>query len=463
MSDILGSKLFNGVDTAWLMNKLKVDDGKLILYNRENPEFSSSVDVEDLAMPDDRGETRDRVYYASNYITPTQAGSDCTTPFQNLIQMVYEDGGGVIKLDGRIYKVRALYILPGVYIDGCGWGNSIIERILETEPGKSYEENTDDSSSGYGFITIPTSASSFGLSNLTLSGNCTHNLDTVEGIDYVETTDNYRVHGLFVEDCDSDVSYTNETEPVIDTDTLYSRPSIPTENECRTFKYGKIENVAIIGFSGCGVYIGMYNFNLSFNNVQVQYNIEDGIYNLSKGNYFNNLFVEFNGKYGIYNDGQGNKWNGIKCFWNGMRDHNAFGFYSNASKNQINMIEISDNWCNGVGIRGDNVIMNNALIDTNGYRSRYSTEGKSMTPRDCALLVIDGCEKGIFQATLTTHRSTVTARIPMEVTNNARYNSIDVTQEYNVAYNKSQINGSAMTSNIINATLSDNIVRYIQS
>ena len=60
------------------------------------------------------------------------------------------------------------------------------------------------------------------------------------------------------------------------------------------------------------------------------------------------------------------------------------------------------------------------------------------------------------------YRNDYAPRIPLETTN-SRYNIIDITQESNVAQEKSNISGTEITDNITNETIFDNIVRYLQS
>jgi hypothetical protein len=85
-----------------------------------------------------------------------------------------------------------------------------------------------------------------------------------------------------------------------------------------------------------------------------------------------------------------------------------------------------------------------------------------MIPQDTTLIYMNSCQKCIIQASISNYRNDYAPRIPLEATN-SRYNIIDITQESNVAQEKSNISGTEITDNITNETIFDNIVRYLQS
>ena len=116
MANVKATTMSDGTNTAYFLNAIKVESDMLILYNEENELMNSTVDLRDLRTQSDgeeisvSGDGRQKVYYANNRITEILANSNCTEAFNKLILDVYNNGGGVIKLDGLVYTVSAIYL-----------------------------------------------------------------------------------------------------------------------------------------------------------------------------------------------------------------------------------------------------------------------------------------------------------------------------------------------------------------
>ena len=157
MANVKATTMSDGTNTAYFLNTFKVDDDMLILCNEENELINTTVDLRLLRTQSDGEETsvsgdgRQKVYYANNHITESMANNNCTSAFNTLILDVYNNGGGVIKLDGIVYVVSAIYLLPGVYIEGAGMGNTIIKRLEGTQLGGDF---TDRNDIGRGFVNV---------------------------------------------------------------------------------------------------------------------------------------------------------------------------------------------------------------------------------------------------------------------------------------------------------------------
>lgn len=467
MANVKATNMSDGTNTAYFLNALKVDDDMLILYNEENELINSTVDLRDLRTQSDGEETsvsgdgRQKVYYANDHITEITANSNCTSAFNKLINDVYNNGGGVIKLDGIVYTVSAIYLLPGVYIEGAGMGNTIIKRLEGTQLGGDF---TDINNIGHGFVNVKKDSCNIGLRNLTLHGNCINNPDSENMVNYIDFTPGEAViHGLAFQDCENENS-SNNGAFIIDNLELCNDPGsiIITGAEERVRKYASIENVAIIGFSGHGVYIGGNNKEITLNNVQIIDNFKTGIKNYGTDCVFNQVRIKNVYDDGIDNQGNNNRFNNIHLSSNGLNKHSGYALHCYADNNTFVNIHLIDNWCNGIYIQGYNNIFNALLIDSNGYTSKLSSEEWNMTPQDTTLIYMNNCQKCIIQASISNYRSSPAPRIPLEMIS-SRYNIIDITQASNVAKEKSSVNGTEITNNITNETIVDNIVRYLQS
>ena len=468
MANVKATTMSDGTNTAYFLNAIKVESDMLILYNEENQLMNSTVDLRDLRTQPDGEETsvsgdgRQKVYYANNYITESLAMGNCTSQFNSLIELVYNNGGGVIKLDGYIYRLSAIYLYSGVYIEGAGMGNTVIKRYISTQTG----EIIDKDDIGEGFINIRKYSCNTGLRNLTLYTDHTDNYDTEDMVNYIEPdSEESIIHGILFEDCENANSSSNDSFNVVDSLELCNDPGsiIPNdENDERVRKYTLIENVAIIGFSGYGVYIGENNKEVTLNNVQIISNFKTGIKNYGTDCVFNQVRVKNVYDDGIDNQGNNNRFNNIHLSSNGLNKHSGYALQCYSDNNTFVNIHLIDNWCNGIYIHGNNNIFNALLIDSNGYRSKLSSEEWSMIPQDTTLIYMNSCQKCIIQASISNYRNDYAPRIPLEATN-SRYNIIDITQESNVAQEKSNISGTEITDNITNETIFDNIVRYLQS
>jgi hypothetical protein len=469
MANVKATTMSDGTNTAYFLNALKIDDDMLILYNEENELMNATLELNLLRAQlgneeetSASGDGRQKVYYANNHITEITANSNCTSALNNLILSVYNNGGGVIKLDGIVYVVSAIYLLPGVYIEGAGMGNTIIKRLEGTQLGGDF---IDRESIGHGFVNVKKDSCNVGLRNLTLHGNCINNPDTENMVNYIDfTPGEATIHGLAFQDCENAYSSSGGAINVIDNLELCNDPGsiITTGAEERVRKYALIENVAIIGFSGHGVYIGGNNKEITLNNVQIIDNFKTGIKNHGTDCVFNQVRVKNVYDDGIDNQGNNNRFNNIHLSSNGLNKHSGYALHCYANNNTFVNIHLIDNWCNGIYIHGNNNIFNALLIDSNGYRSKLSSEEWSMIPQDTTLIYMNSCQKCIIQASISNYRNDYAPRIPLEATN-SRYNIIDITQESNVAQEKSNISGTEITDNITNETIFDNIVRYLQS
>ena len=158
MANVKATTMSDGTNTAYFLNAIKVESDMLILYNEENELMNATLELnllrDQLGNEEETsvsGDGRQKVYYANNRITEILANSNCTEAFNKLILDVYNNGGGVIKLDGLVYVVSAIYLLPGVYIEGTGMGNTIIKRLEGTQLGGDF---IDREGIGHGFVNV---------------------------------------------------------------------------------------------------------------------------------------------------------------------------------------------------------------------------------------------------------------------------------------------------------------------
>lgn len=466
MADIRANKLNNGTDIAWFMNAIKVDEDAITLYNTENELMNSIIGLEELSEylsdymdTSSSGDPRTEVYYADNYISAIQADSNCTVQFNSLIERVYNAGGGTIILDSREYKVSALYLLSNVHIVGAGKGNTIISRISGTQTGTIQ----DGDSSGYGFINIPEYSTNCELRDLTIYGNCNHAIDSTDGFDYITAGDSQILHGVLFEDASGEYSLSG-TNKANDNDSLFSKTTTPMDGESRVVKHCILDKIAVIGFSGHGIYIGSNISDINIIDSIIRSNCLMGIKNAGVRNIISNSRIHGNGSNGLVLTGKNNIITGCSVDLNGFSNHSSYAILVSGKYNQLSNVSCKFNWCGGIECSADSNVFSAVVLDSNGARSRSASEGKNLAPNDCAQFALVGAIKNrIDIALLHSRTGSVSPRIGFESTNNARYNIIDVIQDPNSAGNISTINGTQIENNITNDTIGDNIVRYLKS
>ena len=251
---------------------------------------------------------------------------DNTDIIQNKIDELSESGGGVVWLGSGIYYISGLTMKPKVSLMGNGETKTILYR-LENQTINSSISVSDDYHSGRSFIQIPVNCSGCNISNMTLYGGAT----------IAESSDkSAQVSGV--------VTYNDKT--IINGINFLNTPSTCTDVDGNTsnaynahrssdeftdltpYKFCKIENVSIIGFSGSGLIIGVNCENIMINNVTSNMNRYEGFINAGTAIQSNNIEIIGNGGHGLYELGFTNQYNNIKSLYNGKYSHSTlYGIY----------------------------------------------------------------------------------------------------------------------------------------
>ena len=287
-------------------------------------------------------------------------GEDCTEALQELVDLVYAQGGGTIVFNQGIYACKAINIKSNVSFKGKGMGETTLKRL----PG----DNIDGA-----FIYVPNYAIGFSISDLSIYGNKENDDRDTIGLKFQDGT-TWSFEGDIYD-------FVKDPQMVV------------PDNVERTYKYALIENIYVLDFKSHGIYIGNVNYAVMMNDFHSYNNEGCGLYNLSTDNMFTNCYLESNGQSGLYNEGGNCKFENVKSIWNGRNDHSAWGVLNKSRRCLYLNIEVQDNWCNGLYTNGADNSFVNVLSDTNGYM--YAGP---MSPQDCIMIQVTGTRNRIIGA-----------------------------------------------------------------
>ena len=401
MSNIKLSYINDGTNKAVAMNALKISDNKKIitLYALEDESFESSVELPDYdnTVSISTKSPIKGIINIREYIS--DMSTDNTDIIQTKIDELSESGGGIVWLGTGVYYVSGLTMKPKVGLMGNGETKTILYR-LENQTINSNITVTDDYHSGRSFIQFPVSCSGSSISNMTLYGGATiaessDRLTQVAGI--ATYNDNTIINGI---------NFLNSPLTLTDADgnsaNAYNAHRSSNEfTDLSPYKFCKLENVSIIGFSGCGLIIGVNCEHIMLNNITSNMNRYEGFINAGTTIQSNNIELIGNGAHGLYDLGLKNQYSNIKSMYNGKYNHlTLYGVYMDGEYATVDNIISSFNYCTGVKIAGTYNSITNLLANCNGGRSSQDTDGANANPLDISAIILTG-DKNSIQGRIT--------------------------------------------------------------
>ena len=463
--ETIAKYISDGTNTANILNALKWDmeTKTLSLYSTNNEELKSSCE---LPIYDNKDavevEKPVRGMYNVGYlISDALKSTDCTTEIQKYIDLCAEDGGGVIRFGSGIYRYSTLTIPSGVSLIGSGIGNTILARV----PSSHSEGEIESIYSSRGSIYIPASSRGITISNMSIFGGVELGLTKDEDYQVSGRTtynDNRIATGIYI--ANGPVAETNEGLAVLPYSVHMGQPlSYDTP-----FKNIVLENLAIIGFSGSGIFVGANCSNVTINNVITNINRYAGIITAGSHIQVSNLVANGNGDNGILNIGPYNKFVNIECNYNGKYNHlNAAGFYSETSDLVVNNIEAKFSYSRGIVVDADRCQFTNVICDANGARDDYdesSNEEANNNPRDVPQVVLSGAHI-VFKGSICNYRAGETIKVadkPM-LAEGLNKSIVELLVLKDSAENNSMINDTEMIDSVYNNTsiIPDGLLTYI--
>ena len=426
------------------------------------------------------------IYYASDSIIPNK--NDCTSTLQKLVDTVYSNGGGVIQLDKGDYYLHSLTLKPGVSLEGAGKGVTVLHRLngnaVNPSTATTANSKSNKFNSNKAFIFIPMNVSSFTIKNLSIVGNYDKNIwsdshkrnksyyDT-EVVDGIKFEDFYRSNG---DEASSETPITTDNPygQIDDYEGLTHGMTSTNSADIRCYKNCLIDDVAIIGFSGNGIYIGKGNYSVVFGNFYASYNLKNGIQNNSSDNFFYCGMVEHNCQHGIFDLGGNCKFTDMKVIWNGDSNHSAEAIHCEGVRNTYVNVEIQDNYSTGLYLGGRDNIFTNITADCNGYKGGWNATrqwvgGNSNTPQDCSLIHVTG-KRNHLTAICTQYKKDYGMAVAgwslkvegatgciLEVTDDTKINGAS----FGCSKNGAVIDGTKINSQLTPQSLKNNSILYI--
>lgn len=444
----------SGDNVANILNALKWDGESktLSLYSTNNEEYKSSVE---LPIYDNRDavevERPVRGMYNIGYlISDDDRLSDCTTKVQHYIDLCAEDGGGVIRFGTGVYKISTLTIPNSVSLVGNGPGNTILYRVINGHT----EGETEIVYNSKGFIYIPAGARGITIKDMTLYGGVV--LENTKDEDYQVSgrttyTDSKIATGIYVASCP--MAETNEGLAI----QPYSIHTGSGLNYSTPYKYITLDNLAIIGFSGSGIFIGANASNIAISNVTSNINRYAGLVSAGSHTQISNFIANGNGDNGILHAGVYNKYSNIECSYNGKYNHlNAAGFFVDSNDVIVSNLECRFSYSRGVVIDGDRCQFVNVICDANGSRDSYDEsddQPANNNPRDVDQIVLSG-NHITFRGSVCNYRAGETIKVsrkPVEATNLAN-SIVELSVLRDSAEYNCTVNGTDIAENLINNT-----------
>lgn len=441
MSNIKFSYFNDGTNKAVAMNALKIseDKKKLTLYALEDTSFESNVELPDYdsTISISTKSPVKGIINIGEYIT--DMSGDSTDIIQNKIDELSDSGGGIVWLGSGVYYISGLTMKPKVSIVGNGETKTILYR-LENKTITSNVTVSDDFHSGRSFIQVPVNCSGCSISNMTLYGGATiaessDKSTQVAGI--VTYNENNIINGI---------NFLNAPLSMTDADGNSSNPykvhkSSEEYTDLTPYKFCKVENVSIIGFSGSGLIVGINCDNIIINNVTSNMNRYEGFINAGTSIQSSNIELIGNGGHGLYDLGSTNQYNNIKVLYNGKFSHlTLYGVYMDGEYSSINNIICSFNYCTGVKIAGIYNSISSLLSNCNGGRSSQDENGANANALDLSSIILTG-ESNSIQGRITNsyNNSYKVALRSFEMDENANNCIVDLLVSSNSGYRKSII------------------------
>ena len=465
-NSIKANYIFNGEDYAYILNALKIENGKLILYNEKNPAMTSSVNLPTYDIESIEPVTN--IYNVDTYITTEAQKNDSTTIINSLITTANANGGGVLKFGSGVYNVGSITLKPKVHLVGSGVGATIIKRANND----SYlESETDSIHSCHGFINVPNDAYGCSITDLSLYSGATYtpNGNKLMGLTYLSK----KINGIAIND--NTINSLNSSGAAADAfDALTSTNSL-TDGGNRNQKFLTIRNVSIFGFFGSGIYVGTYNSDVTIDNVLISHCRRDGITSQGNGNFFSNINIFGTGECGIRDAGSNNKYNNIEIDYCGSFSHTgAYGVRLETQRDTLSNIICKYCYSAHYYIAGQYNCLSNCISDSAGGASKNDSgfSADNFTVKDVPHVKLAGkyhrIDISIFNSRFSSYQQIASYPVITESNiSNCMLNIVcegkdAVTDKKKYAVNDSKINNVNITSmNNSQIIVGDNILTYI--
>ena len=325
----------------------------------------------------------------SSSFDPSKSSNSSTTTasVQKLIDNAYQDGGGTIVFGNKIYVIDNLTLRSKVILKGAGRGATILQKKKNNQTK---------------FIFVPETETAVGIEDMTILGNLANDTSNKTGAGVIPD-DNATCHGVYFEDMllangkkhDNNNKDKNGNDlPLVDPyQALYVHDKIDSSRTW-TYRNSSLINVAIIGFTGSGLYVGEVNFGVFVFNGIFYLNKKHGMELWGSDSYYIQILCERNGFCGIFSEAGNTKFMCIKSIWNSWDvintkftdsneiskilpdpnqqhvvrgEYRGWGIFAFCSRSSFIDVEVQDNFCSGIYIRGDNAQFQNLISDCNGY------------------------------------------------------------------------------------------------
>ena len=451
MQEVIGRKLSNGINTAYFMDSIKiVDKNKLVLYSSLRPDLNDECDLPTI---DDF--VADNILYpihgVYNITTQIEDQSvDCTSIVQDLIDACHKKyNGGIIRFGSGIYKISHLDLYPGISLEGNGIGSTIILRNIDVAPKSNI---SDPYNQALPFINIKSTDAAINIKNMTINGGVSLGVgDTIDIQTAGVTTydDSYKINGISINNTsatamDEDANSTNPYRLHNSTFDLISGTT--------PLKFVTISNVAIVGFSGSGIYIGDNNKNIILENIYCLLNRYSGIINCGENISMNNIILTGNGNHGLHNLGNYLKAINIESSYNGKYNHlDSNGILNDGNNSVFTNIIAKNNYCIAINNKGNYNSFNEIIVDANGSRSTYDPAGGMANPRDIPQVYLTG-EGNKFKGGIYNYKAT----------NNVKTASKAITSDENLSNSIIEVFISVLAGNQKSNIYSEATIDYNQ-
>ena len=390
MADKLIAKYIgNGDKTAYIMDSIKVEQNKIVLYNSLDDTFKSEAPLPDFGGLDEPIHGRHNI---DEKDTIEGFYTDCTEILNQLIAWTLIDGGGVIKFGTGVYNLRYINLPAKVRLEGSGMGSTILRRIPN---GNTENTITDSLRHCKGFINIPDTGAGVGISNLSIYGGSSYTANGSNPSNMVYS-DSSQMNGIFIYDTVANAVMPNGNP--VDSYEAISKNEVTFEGN-KTRKFIDINNVSIFGMYGSGIYVGTSSSDVHIDNVNISQCRYDGITMRGSNNVISNVILFGNGENGIYDDGNYNHYSNIDVQYTGMYDH-----YSAAGINlkscigtSVNNALVKSSYCDGYHIFGTGISVSNSVSDANGAASSKDPNITSdvANPKDSTHITMRGANHDI--------------------------------------------------------------------
>ena len=380
----IASSISNGSKKAYILNTVKVENNKIVLYSSIDDTFKSEA-----ALPPTNDAVTEPVNGMYNVdIIEIGEETDLTTVLNNLIQSISDgsNGGGTIKFGAGVYKLKYLLLAPKVRIEGSGVGVTILKRIKDTVVPETVDDNNNK-----GFICVPVGAYGCSIENLSICGpDTSYSANGIDPTIVNYATDTEKVSGIFVFP-NIAKSFNSSSNNADVYSAIVSNTGLRNGGN-RNQKFMSIKNITIFGMNGSGISIGNNNSDITVENILVSHCRYSGIYNAGLNNIFSDIVSFANGLNGILETGNGSKYNNIEITYAGRYDHvNSAGMnLDGATRCMISNMAVSKCFCKGYVITGSFNSLHSCISDANGRTSSLSGGADLNNPKDVPHILLGG-------------------------------------------------------------------------